>query len=184
MSESYTQIVVVPYDTGWPADYQGRAGALDEALGDVAMRIEHIGSTAVPGLAAKPTIDIQVSAADLAPLDRYRRPLEALGYAFHEPSLVELDHRFFQAAARAAHIHVCPAGGDWERRHLLFRDYLREHPEDAAHYASLKRSLALAFRLDREGYLSAKSDYIEAALQRADTWAAATGWSLGEDDGE
>ena len=148
------------------------------------MRIEHIGSTAVPGLAAKPTIDIQVSVANLAPLDRFRRPLEALGYAFHEPSLVERDHRFFQATARAAHVHVCPAGSDWERRHLLFRDYLREQPDEAARYASLKRRLAPAFRLDREGYVAAKSEYIEAALQRAETWAATTSWSLGEDDGE
>jgi len=95
---------------------------LREAPGVTAKPIEHIGSTTTPRLDAKPTIDIEVSVADLHNLDRYRGPVEQLGYTRCEHSLGDLDPRFFAAPEGAAHIHVCHSGNEWERRYLLFRD--------------------------------------------------------------
>ena len=115
MSINYTPIQVEPSDSRWGDKFRRRASALREALGVVAERIDHVGSTAVPGLDAKPTIDIQVSVADLDDPNQYRGPIEQLGYTFHERSLEDVDHRFFSAPGRAAHIHVCRSGSGWER---------------------------------------------------------------------
>jgi GrpB-like predicted nucleotidyltransferase (UPF0157 family) len=179
VSINYTPIQVKPFDSGWAEEFQERAAALGEALGAVAERIDHIGSTAVAGLDAKPTIDIQVSVADLDELDSYRGPIEQLGYTFHEGSLKEAGHRFFSAPERAAHVHVCCSGSKWERRHLLFRDYLRAHPDAAARYVDLKHELADRYRTDREAYAEAKGTFVENEMAAAEPWAHATGWSLG-----
>ena len=101
---------------------------LAAALGEVAVRIDHFGSTAVPGLAAKPWIDIQVAVRRMRPADAYRDPLLALGYVHHPDD--DDDHEFFDR--RPYHVHVCAAGGDWARRHLAFRDLLRR--DAAARY--------------------------------------------------
>jgi GrpB-like predicted nucleotidyltransferase (UPF0157 family) len=135
VSINYRPIRVEPPDDRWAEEFRRRADTVREALGEVARRIDHVGSTAVPGLDAKPTIDIQVSVADLEDLQSFRRPLERLGYTFHERSLEEVEHRFFSAPGRAAHIHICPSGSRWERTHLLFRDFLRTHPDVAGRYS-------------------------------------------------
>jgi GrpB-like predicted nucleotidyltransferase (UPF0157 family) len=147
-------ITVVPYDAAWPGMFAHEHGRLAAALGEVAVRIDHIGSTAVPGLAAKPWIDIQVEVRRMRPPDAYRDPLLALGYVHHPD---DDDHEFFDR--RPYHVHVCAAGGDWARRHLAFRDLLRR--DAAARTAYQEEKLRLAAEHDDVlAYTEAKTPVI------------------------
>lgn len=134
-------IAVVAYSGEWPALFADVGQRLRRELGDVALRIDHIGSTAVPGLDAKPVIDLQVSVASLEPLAVCREPIERAGFV-HRADNPELTKRYFRErpGARRTHIHVRRAGSFSEQFALLFREYLRAHPEHAATYAALKRS--------------------------------------------
>jgi len=133
----------MPYDPEWPRLFKEQAAAFRSALGAVALRIDHIGSTAVPGLAAKPIVDIQISVASFEPLDAFRLPLEGLGYRFRADN-PERTKRYFREppGARRTHIHVRQHGSWNEQFALLFRDYLRAHSAVAGRYADLKRDLA------------------------------------------
>jgi GrpB-like predicted nucleotidyltransferase (UPF0157 family) len=169
-------VVVVPPDPVWIDRFRRTRDAIAGALGETALRIEHVGSTAVPGLAAKPIIDVQVSVPDVADEGAYAPALAALGWPLR---MREEDHRFFRDPAgvpRATHVHVCPLGSEWEARHLLFRDYLRAHPERTAAYGALKLALAERYRLDGVAYTEAKGPFIEETLAMADRWAVAIGW--------
>jgi GrpB-like predicted nucleotidyltransferase (UPF0157 family) len=140
-------ITLSRYDPAWPGSFETEAKRIGRALGSAAVRIDHVGSTAVPGLAAKPVIDIQVSVRVLHPLEPHLSPLVALGYT-HVPHPDDATYPFLHRPSQwphSHHIHLCNAGGHEERRHLAFRDFLREHPEDAAAYADEKRRLALGF---------------------------------------
>ena len=176
-------IIVVPYDPEWPALFARQAAELRAALGPVALRIDHIGSTSVPGLAAKPIIDVQVAVASFEPLDAYRAPLEGLGYVFHAEN-AERTKRYFREppGMRRTHIHVRRAGSFSEQFALLFRDYLRSHADETDAYARLKYELAGRYRNDREGYVAAKQPYIYQVIARADAWAQETGWLPGPSD--
>ena len=135
-------VEIVAYDQGWPERFEAWRGRLAGLLGPVARRIEHVGSTSVPGLAAKPVVDIQVSVADLSDDDRYVPPCEAAGLQFR---LRDDEHRYFQpppGQSRDVHVHVCQQGGNWERVHLLFRDYLRSSAHARETYAAAKREAA------------------------------------------
>jgi putative glutamine amidotransferase len=160
---------VTDYDPSWPHLFDEEAARLRETLGSVAVRIEHVGSTAVPGLAAKPVIDIQVSVEQMVPRDRFVVPLETLGYEFvADPT--DTEHEYFKkdvGGVRTHQIHVCPVGSQWERRHLAFRDYLRAHPEDSARYAELKRHLADRHLNDVMAYVDAKTPFIRELERRA-----------------
>ena len=136
-------IVVVPYDPEWPKRFAELGRGQRNALGDVALRIDHIGSTAVPGLDAKPIVDVQISVASFEPLDAYRLPLERAGYVFRVEN-PDRTKRYFRESPgeRRTHIHVRRAGTWSEQVGLLFRDYLRAHSDDAAQYAELGRTLA------------------------------------------
>jgi GrpB-like predicted nucleotidyltransferase (UPF0157 family) len=172
-------IEVVAYDQGWTERFEAWRGRLAELLGPVALRIEHVGSTSVPGLAAKPVVDIQVSVADLGDEDRYVPPCEAAGLQFR---LRDDEHRYFQpppGQPRDVHVHVCEQGGEWERVHLLFRDYLRSSADARETYAAAKREAARVWRNDRAAYTEAKSDVILGILDQARAWAAATLWGIG-----
>jgi len=158
-------IEVVDYDPDWPAMFEAEAERLRSALGDVAVRIEHVGSTSVPGLAAKPIVDIQVSVPDVSDLDSYRGLLEGLGYEYvYDPDFLE--YPFFGwprlAQPRSFNLHVCEAGTEWEQRHLRFRDHLRSDPRAREEYAVLKRELALKHGNDIEGYVNDKDAFIRA----------------------
>jgi GrpB-like predicted nucleotidyltransferase (UPF0157 family) len=176
-------IVIVPYDPQWRQLFAQFGADLRRALGKTALRIDHIGSTAVVGLDAKPVIDIQISVASFEPLDAYRRPLENLGYVFHADN-PELTKRYFREAPgnHRTHIHVRRAGSWSEQFALLFRDYLRTHNEDARGYAELKYRLAERYREDRQGYVDAKSSFIWVIMQKADKWSQEIGWELGPAD--
>ena len=147
-------IAVVPYDAAWPGMFAAERDRLTASLGEVAVRIDHVGSTAVAGLAAKPWIDIQVEVRRMLPRDAYRDPLLVLGYVHHPD---DDDHEFFDR--RPYHVHVCAAGGDWARRHLAFRDLLRRDPAARAAYQSEKLRLA-AEHDDVLAYTEAKTPII------------------------
>ena len=177
------RIEVVPYDTGWPALFSRRGAKLRAALGDVALRVDHIGSTSVQGLAAKPVIDIQVSVTSLEPIGAYRLPLEGLGFNYRIDN-ADLTKRYFREApgSRRAHIHVRRSGSWAEQFSLLFRDYMRTHQEDAARYAELKRRLAAQYGEDRHGYTEAKEPFIWEVMRLADRWSQDVGWEPGTSD--
>lgn len=163
---------VVPYDPAWPEQFARERDRLAAALGATAVRIDHNGSTAVPGLAAKPVIDIQIAVARLHPMDTYAAALAGLGYT-HVPHEDDAFCPFFHRPAvwpHTHHVHVVEAGGEEERRTLAFRDYLRAHADAAREYAALKERLAREFSgedfASRERYAAAKSAFVEAILVR------------------
>jgi GrpB-like predicted nucleotidyltransferase (UPF0157 family) len=171
-------IEVIAYDEHWPMRFAEWRTRLAAALGVVAVRIEHVGSTAVPGLDAKPIIDIGVTVADTEDEAAYVPAIESTGLQLRAR---EPGHRYFRPPAdrpRDVHVHVCAAGSAWEREHLLFRDYLRAHPAARQAYAELKRDLAERYPDDRLAYTDAKSAFILDALDDAAAWAISRGWSL------
>lgn len=177
-------ITVESYDPEWPRIFRDLAVKVRSAVGPVALRIDHIGSTLIPGLAAKPTIDIQISVAAFDPMEPYRRPLEVIGFQYRAGN-PERTKRYFKEpdpTAERTHIHVRRAGSFSEQFPLLFRDYMRCHPADASHYAQLKRRLAEQYRDDRLGYTEAKGAFVWHALRKADRGAQDTGWEPGPSD--
>ena len=176
-------IAVVPYDAGWSAAFLVVARRLRGLLGSIALRVDHIGSTAVFGLDAKPVIDVQVSVAALEPHDIFSRPLKGGGFVF-DPENPERTKRYFREppGERRTHIHVRRAGSFSEQLALLFRDYLRQNGERAKSYGELKRVLAVEFRHDRQGYVDAKGAFFWETIRLADAWAQGTGWEPGPSD--
>lgn len=162
-------VEIVPYDPAWPRLFETERLSLADAIGPwLTGPVEHIGSTAIPGLAAKPVIDIM---AGVASLEASRPALAAaarLGYCYF-PYRPDMEHWFCKPspAFRTHHLHLMPAGGaDWIER-IAFRDYLRAHPEIAAEYADLKLRLARQYRDDREAYTQAKGPFITRVTQAA-----------------
>ena len=163
-------VIIVDYNPDWPARYQAESARIFLAIEPWVAAIEHIGSTSVPGLGAKPIIDIMVGIHSLDDASHCIEPLRALGYQYHpefEDSLPE--RRYFNRGPRDDHYHLHMVeldGGFWER-HLLFRDYLMSHPETAQEYERLKRELAAQYRDDRSGYTDAKTEFITSIEQKA-----------------
>jgi GrpB-like predicted nucleotidyltransferase (UPF0157 family) len=169
-------IVVVDYDPLWPERFVEIGTRLAGALGTRAMRIDHVGSTAVPGLPAKPIVDVQISVLDVDDEPAYLPLIEGQGF---ELRWTEPGHRYLRPPPelpRLWQVHVCQVKSDWERVHLLFRDYLRAHPAAAADYAALKRALAETYQRDPIAYNDAKGPWIEETLRAAEDWARRTGW--------
>lgn len=159
---------IEPHDPAWPSRFEIEAGRIGAALGEQIVRVEHIGSTAVPGLGAKPVVDIQVSVRSMAPRAAYVEPLVQLGYRWALDPWTD-EHEFFsrdEDGERAFHIHVCGQDSEWERRHISFRDWLRDHPEDAAAYERLKRDLAERHPRDTYTYADEKSAFIREIESR------------------
>lgn len=160
-------IVLLDYDPRWPRRFAQHADALRSALGPAALRIEHIGSTAVVGLAAKPIIDILLVVADSADEHAYRPRLEAAGYVLRvrEPAFHE--HRMFRTAAKDVHVHVYSPDSPEIERYLLFRDRLRSDAADRRLYESTKRRLAAQSWPHMDAYAAAKTRTVEAIIARA-----------------
>jgi GrpB-like predicted nucleotidyltransferase (UPF0157 family) len=158
-----SKIEVVDYDPAWPAIYREEAAAIRRVLGDQVAALEHGGSTSVPGLAAKPIIDMW--AALRAPIrEDDIQAMAALGYEYLGESALPDQDFFVKRASPSYHLHCYPAGHpEWDR-HLAFRDWLRAHPDGAVAYGSLKRDLARRFPADALAYTEAKSDFILDAL--------------------
>ena len=163
------QIVVVEYDPAWPRLFEEEKARILAVAGIYIQDIRHIGSTAVPGLGAKPIIDMMIGLMYLALVEKCVQPLESLGYKYRGEYGIPGRHFFHkkQDGLATHHIHMVEKGSDFWNRHLLFRNYLRTHPEDAHQYYLLKKKLADKFGSDHEGYTDAKAKFIEAILTRA-----------------
>jgi GrpB-like predicted nucleotidyltransferase (UPF0157 family) len=161
---------LTPYDPTWPAAFERERVALEEAIGPwVVGGIHHVGSTAVPGLEAKPIVDILAGVEDLESSRECFGPLAALEY-LHAPYRSDEMHWFCKPRPerRTHHLHLVPAGSRRYAEELAFRDILRADPEVAGAYAALKRELADRFPEDREAYTEAKTGFIREALAGAD----------------
>ena len=158
------EIVIADYDPAWPVRFERERERIAHALGEAARAIEHIGSTAVPGLAGKPIVDVLVTVADPEDEDVVARLLGA-GY---ELRVREPGHRMVRTPALDVHVHVWAADDPEVTRLLRFRDRLREAPEDRAEYERLKRELAQREWGDMNEYADAKGPLIEAILARVD----------------
>lgn len=164
-------IRIVAYDPRWPQRFEEERQSIERVLGGYTVAIEHVGSTAVPGLAAKPIIDILVGIRRLDDARFCIAPLASIGYEYVPEYEKEVpDRRYFHkgpSRARTHHLHMAEDHGDFWDRHLLFRDYLRAHPEVAREYEALKRTLARRHRNERETYTDAKKSFIETAVAAA-----------------
>ncbi len=188
-----TMVEIVPYRHGWPTEFSEIGARLRQGLGSLALRIDHIGSTSVPGLAAKDVIDIQVTVAELSP--ECLEAMVRLGYSWVED--IQCDHRpalaggeesdwskwYFRPPAyqRPTHVHMRISGRPNQRYPLLFRDYLRSHPATAAAYANLKQQLS-RYLTDRVIYTDVKDPAVDLIYLAAEEWASVTGWEMGDTD--
>lgn len=167
MADAPKTVQVAEYDPAWPARFQQLARRAAQAIGQRVMAVEHVGSTSVPGLAAKPIIDLAVVVQPEDVPHAIER-LAAIGYV-HEGDKGIPGREAFRTppGEEKHHLYVCVAGSRGVRDHLLFRDHLRAHPDLAREYAELKRRLAERHRHDSENYQEAKSAFIEAVTERA-----------------
>jgi GrpB-like predicted nucleotidyltransferase (UPF0157 family) len=166
-TEGRSQVIVEDYDPRWPERFEALRFRIAAVLGATAVTIEHVGSTAVPGLAAKPIIDVDVLLAPAGDLPLVIAKLAFLGYR-HQGDLGIAGREAFETLAGdfPHHLYVCLPGNLEYQRHLAFRDHLRVHPLDAGLYASLKRRLATEFAHDRDAYTSGKSAFVAGILER------------------
>lgn len=175
-------IEIVDYDPGWAETFAGISRVVAAALGPLALRIEHVGSTAVPGLGAKPIIDLDVVIESPRMLPLVVEALKALGYPHEGDGGIPGREAFGREGATvpedgsgrawpAHHLYVCPSDSEELRRHLRFRDYLRSHPDSAARYEALKRDLAHRHANDSDSYVAGKSEFVERILA-VDGWEA------------
>jgi GrpB-like predicted nucleotidyltransferase (UPF0157 family) len=167
------EVVIVDYNPRWPARYEEEKASILALIGEYVVGIHHVGSTSVPGLGAKPIIDVMIGIRDLAFVENCVSPLQSLEYEYLGEYGIPGRHYFRKPAAggiehRTHHIHMMQTDHSQWRRHLLFRDYLRSHPEDAKRYEFLKRELAIRFGADREGYTDAKTEFVEDILAKAE----------------
>jgi GrpB-like predicted nucleotidyltransferase (UPF0157 family) len=166
-------VLIVPYDPAWETLFATEAARLRTALDPaLVLGIEHFGSTAVPGLAAKPIIDILIAVASLAQARATMiQPITGLGYVYWDEN-PKPDRMFFVKGMppygehRTHHIHMTEPDGEMWRRRLAFRDYLRANPIEARRYEALKRDLAERYPTDREQYTEAKTEYIESVYRK------------------
>ncbi|MGE5592467.1 MAG: GrpB family protein [Betaproteobacteria bacterium] len=176
-AESVTrEVTVVPYDQAWPRLFREEADRLRAVFGHQLIHVHHIGSTALPGLAAKPIIDILPVVRDIEMVDRFNAAMARLGYEPMGENGIP-GRRYFERCLRCDgakhhthHVHVFSAGDPAIERHLAFRDYLRARPDVACQYAELKKDLARLFRYDVHGYTSGKNAFVKATEAAALTW--------------
>jgi len=163
-------VVIVEYDPKWPDLYEAEKHRILSAVGDRVGTVEHIGSTSVSGLCAKPIIDVMAAVAGPEEADALLPTLGAIGY--NDVTKIEDDAEWFYCLGRGRrslyyHLHLVRAGSDHWRRHILFRDYLREHPGTADEYCRLKKSLAERYRTEREKYTESKTQFIMDVVAKA-----------------
>jgi GrpB-like predicted nucleotidyltransferase (UPF0157 family) len=167
----------------WAEAFRARAARLRDSLGPLALRIDHVGSTSIPGMAAKPVIDIQVSVAGFEPMAPIEAAMSAAGYDWR-PANHDKARRYFREkpGTERTHVHVRGAGSWHEQWALLFRDYMRATPSEHPAYVALKRDLAARFADNRPAYVEGKADMFWAIIRRANEWASDTGWRVGPPD--
>lgn len=158
------KVVVLPYDRTWQSDFEEIKREIEDAIGDLMIGIEHVGSTSVEGMSAKPVIDIDVIIKDYAVFDAVVRRLEAIGY-IHEGNLGIQDREVFKYANKPHlwkhHLYVCPQQSEELHRHITFRDFLAKNPEAVKKYSAVKEKAAQLFPDNIEKYIEYKSPCIE-----------------------
>ncbi len=166
------KVEVVPPDPAWAQTFEEEAGQITAALGDEVVAVHHIGSTAIPGISAKPIVDFLVEVHRIEAVDDLSGAMTERGYeAWGEHGLP--GRRFFmrgRGSRRVCHIHVFQEGTREAERHLAFRDYMVSHPEDARAYGCLKERLAKEFSTDIEAYMDGKDAFIKDAERKALSW--------------
>lgn len=189
-------ITIVPYNTSWPAAFASIARPLRATLGSLALRIDHIGSTSVPGLAAKDIIDVQVTVENFTCMPQLVAALGSLGYTQasnilndHLPPLyqgpeTDWEKRFFRppASQRPTNLHVRVLGRPNQRYPIFFRDYLRAHPVASAAYAQIKIALSQRHPDDIDFYYDIKDPLCDIVIEAAEDWAHLTNWQMGPSD--
>jgi len=166
-------VEICEYDTTWPLKFEEQKGDLLNAIGDKVVAIEHIGSTAVPGLGAKPIIDIMVGLQHLSDAEDCIEPLKRIGYEYVPELEAEIpERRYFHKGPsnvpkKHYHLHMAEIRGEFWNVQILFRDYLRTHSDSAKKYFELKKDLAAKYRLNREAYTEAKTSFIKSTIAKA-----------------
>jgi GrpB-like predicted nucleotidyltransferase (UPF0157 family) len=166
-------VIVVSHQPQWSVEFEQEATAVATALGKNVLAIHHIGSTAIPGIYAKPIIDLLVAVQDLLAVDQQNAAIESLGYEVMGEFGI-IDRRFFRkdnpAGIRTHHVHVFASNSPQILRHLAFRDYLIAHPTSAQLYSDLKRALAKQYPQDIQGYMDGKDGFIQEIDRLAAQW--------------
>lgn len=165
-------IEVVPYNSKWSEEYLRESEGIRSIMNNEIINMYHIGSTSIPGIYAKPVIDILIEVKDINDIDNYNKGMESLRYIAKGEFGIE-GRRFFIKGLynRTHHIHIFQTGNHEIARHLNFRDYMIAHPEEAKHYEDLKKELAIKFRYDIDGYSAGKDTYIKEIDRKAKRWA-------------
>lgn len=161
------QVLVVTYDPSWPAAFETEKNRILEACSRFSIAIEHVGSTAVPGLSAKPILDIMIGIPNDQDGVKLVPFLEELGYFYKGENGIPGRHYFTLGNPRTHHIHMVKQQGEIWKKHLLFRDYLRIHKKDRDEYAALKQVLSGRFPTDRLRYTESKNGLIQHILEKA-----------------
>ena len=163
------EVVVLPYDDAWKSDFAAIRDELNTVLKDLALRIEHVGSTSVEGLSAKPVIDIDVVIRDRSVLPDVVSALGKIGYS-HEGNLGIPGREAFKYEGkehlRKHHLYVCAQDAEELRRHITFRDYLRSDPDAVAEYSRIKEEGAALYPHDIDGYIGYKAPFIESVYRK------------------
>lgn len=162
-------VVVEPYNTAWKDDFIAIRDELAPALGDLALAIEHVGSTSVEGLSAKPIIDIDVIIESREKLPEVIEALSSIGYTHEGDQGIPGREAFkFEGKEhlRNHHLYVCDKDASELKRHLSFRDYLRSHPEAVAEYSRIKAEGAVLFPYDIDQYIEHKAPFIQGVYQK------------------
>ena len=158
------KVIVLPYDAAWESAFEAIRAEIQTALGDLMLGIEHVGSTSVKGMSAKPCIDIDVVIRDYSVFDAVVQKLDAIGY-IHEGDLGIKDREAFKYADKPHlmmhHLYVCPQYSEELRRHIIFRDFLRRTPEAVRKYSLVKEKAAALFPDEIEQYIAFKAPCIE-----------------------
>ena len=165
-------IVVLPYDEAWKKDFEEIKAELMAVLDGLVLSVEHVGSTSVPGLAAKPIIDIDVVIEDTDCFEKVKTALETIGYQ-HEGDLGIPGREAFKYDGkehlRKHHLYVCAKDSDELKRHLSFRDYLRTHPEAVKEYGRIKEEGARLYPNDIDSYIEYKAPFIQDCVNKANS---------------
>jgi GrpB-like predicted nucleotidyltransferase (UPF0157 family) len=168
-------VEVVPHDPRWRDAFTAEARHVTAALGESAVAIHHVGSTSIPGIHAKPIIDLLVEFRDLAEADARSPAMESLGYQVMGEYGIP-GRRYFRKdnpdGVRTHHVHAFQTGSDEVVRHLAFRDYMLAHPADAQAYSELKQKLAREHPRDMDGYMDGKDGFIKEMDRKAAAWRA------------
>ncbi len=160
-------VKLAPYAAEWRRLFEQEKALLQAAVGPYVLDIQHVGSTAIPGMTAKPIIDIGIAVTSFEEASVCIQPIEELGYEYRGEQGIARRHLFAKGNPRTHHVHMLEIDSrDWEN-HVLFRDYLIQHPELAEEYAALKAELAGRYASDREAYLEGKAPFIERVLVMA-----------------